>query len=156
MGFSKSDKRAAETFGNIFITSLEAAGEVVAKVRDIDFSGLESSDKKEVLLGEQASQVEVMKSTNEAIVAMFDRLLPLASQMCADISAHNRTVCEARRMEAKARLIEAEARAAEVEVKRINAESERLKATRLRGWGGDVAPDEEELAEYYTSKAVEY
>ena len=151
MGFSKSDKRAAEALGNIFTNAMTAMGEVVAKVRDIDMNGLESSDKKEVLLGEQAAQVEVVKSTNNMAMAMFERVLPLAVQMGNEVAEQNRQRSKARLMEAEARLIEARARAAEVEIKRLNAQSERLKATRLRGWGGDVAPDEEELAEYYVN-----
>jgi hypothetical protein len=152
MGFSKSDKRAAETFGGIFTNAMTAMGEVIAKVRDIDMNGLESSDKKEVLLGEQRAQVEIMKDTNETAMGIFEKVLPLALQMGNEVAEQNRQRSKARMMEAEARLIEARARAAEVEVKRLNAQSERLKATRLRGWGGDVAPDEEELAEYYTSK----
>lgn len=154
MGFSKSDKRAAETFGGIFTNAMTAMGEVIAKVRDIDMNGLESSDKKEVLLGEQRAQVEMMKDTNETAMGMFERLLPLAVQMGNEVAEQNRQRSKARMMEAEARLIEAKARAAEVEIKRLNAESERLKATRLRGWGGDVAPDEEELAEYHRNNKI--
>lgn len=127
---------------------MAAMGEVVAKVRDIDMSGLESSDKKEVLLGEQAAQVQAMKDTNQTALAMFERLLPLAVQMGNEVAGQNRQRARARHVEAEARLIEARARAAEVEVKRINAESERTKAEAARAKAeAQQAEAEAQLAE---------
>jgi hypothetical protein len=113
MGFSKSDKKAAETFGGIFTNAMTAMGEVVAKVRDIDMNGLESSDKKEVLLGEQAAQVQVMKDTNATLLAVFERVLPLVRQVGNEVAEQQKQRSKARLVEAEARLIEANARAAE-------------------------------------------
>ena len=106
--------------------------EAAIECRRIDFEGLESSDKAEVLKAEGTTLVALVESNNEALASMWASVAPMAAQFLGHLAQARATEAQARATEAQANLLTAQIRAKEAEVKETNAQTERLKAEAAR------------------------
>ena len=131
----EAEIKMVDTIGAQINQMVSTVCTAVVESRRLDMDGLESKDKKDVLVHEGTTLVALVKSNNEVIVSLWDSMAPMAAAFLGRMAearvieaqaALRRAQTEAKQAEVEERL--AEIREEELEVKRQNAATERRKA----------------------------
>ena len=138
----KAEIEMVNAIGNQVNQMVSTICSAAVESRRIDFEGLESKDRADVLKSEGTTLVALSKSADETIVALWEASAPMVAQVLSAMAASRGVEANARLIEAQADMVRAETEAKqaevedrlaeireqELEVKIKNAETEALKA----------------------------